>query len=284
MVVVPQWRDSLPKTDLSGGFIGDRHPLCVDLAEKMFLRKGATYQLLGGSTRFHKDLELDINDKPATILNPDPTRSLLHETLCKSSVGTGNCTYPNEVILERTLDCTGLECQIDAARMVELAEGVVYEYVPPPCVELTFFEGKIARSRKGDVDVCAHPRLPVAGSACCPPGTDRARWECTFTGELLTYQSASNRCASTKEELCSFSKVPSSSCDECCVKGDFLWTADDCKLQKIIVSRSGRVKFVNTAHHSLEASEYFRVFWMNDRYPSIDTGCDEGGVPTSADL
>lgn len=292
MVIVPQWRDSRPKTDLSGGFIGDRYPLCSDLPFKMFLRKGAKYQLLGGSIlpHFHKELELDVDGASDTILELDPTASSLHKALC-NPLENGECTYPNEVVLEKALDCAGMECLIDAARMVELAGGVVFEYVPPPCVELTFFgEGRVARSRKGEVDVCADPRLPVAGSACCPADSDRARWECIFTGELFTHQSASNRCVSEGEEVCSFSKVPSSSCDECCVEDAFLWTDDDCRLQ-IKVSRSGHVALVhntadlygessnrNPSHLSLETTEYFRVFWANSRYPSIDDGCNEAGV------
>ena len=291
MVIVPQWRDSRPKTDLSSGFIGDRYPLCSDLPSKVFLRKGAKYQLLGGSTlpRYHKELELDVDDVSDTILELDPAGSSLHTALC-SPLENGECTYPREVVLEEALDCAGMECLVDAARMVELAGGIVFEYVPPPCVELTFFgEGKVARSRKGEFDVCADPRVPVAGSACCPADSDRARWECTFTGELLTHHSASNRCASGGGEVCSFSKVPSSSCDECCVEDAFLWTDDNCRLQ-IKVSRSGHVALVhntadlhdessnrNPSHLSLETAEYFRVFWVNNRYPSIDGGCNENG-------
>jgi hypothetical protein len=42
-----RWRDVFPKTDLYGGYIGDGFPLCVDLPPKHFLRRGATYRLLG---------------------------------------------------------------------------------------------------------------------------------------------------------------------------------------------------------------------------------------------
>jgi hypothetical protein len=41
------WRDPFPKMDLNSDFIGDAYPLCVDFPSKQFLRKGATYRLLG---------------------------------------------------------------------------------------------------------------------------------------------------------------------------------------------------------------------------------------------
>ena len=40
MRIEAPWRDRFPKTNLYGGYIGDFFPLCVDFAEKMFLRKG----------------------------------------------------------------------------------------------------------------------------------------------------------------------------------------------------------------------------------------------------
>ncbi|KAL3805312.1 hypothetical protein HJC23_009019 [Cyclotella cryptica] len=43
-------RDWFPKISSSGGYIGDKYPLCADLPERHFLRKGATFRLLGGST------------------------------------------------------------------------------------------------------------------------------------------------------------------------------------------------------------------------------------------
>jgi len=45
--IIADWRDKFPKSSLYGGYLGDGTPLCVDLPEKMFLRKGARYRLLG---------------------------------------------------------------------------------------------------------------------------------------------------------------------------------------------------------------------------------------------
>jgi hypothetical protein len=41
--------DEFSKMDLDGNYIGDRVPLCADLPEYQFLKKGAKYRLLGSS-------------------------------------------------------------------------------------------------------------------------------------------------------------------------------------------------------------------------------------------
>lgn len=43
------WRDPFPKLDLNQGFIGDGYPLCTELPTKQFLKKGATYRLIGSA-------------------------------------------------------------------------------------------------------------------------------------------------------------------------------------------------------------------------------------------
>ena len=40
-------RDPFPKMDLDNGYIGDGHILCRDIPSRHFLRKGATYRLVG---------------------------------------------------------------------------------------------------------------------------------------------------------------------------------------------------------------------------------------------
>ena len=49
MRIVPEWRDTFPKTNLRGGYIGDTYPLCQGLPPKAFLSKGATYRFIGGA-------------------------------------------------------------------------------------------------------------------------------------------------------------------------------------------------------------------------------------------
>ena len=44
-----RYRDYFPKRVLyDDEYIGDQCPLCIDLPERAYLRKGAKYRLLGG--------------------------------------------------------------------------------------------------------------------------------------------------------------------------------------------------------------------------------------------
>ena len=43
------YRDIFPKANLYGGYLGDGYPLCNEAPSRSFLRKGATYRLLGKS-------------------------------------------------------------------------------------------------------------------------------------------------------------------------------------------------------------------------------------------
>ena len=43
-------KDWFPKIDLNEGYIGDRFPLCTDLPQHHFLKQGAKFRLLGGSS------------------------------------------------------------------------------------------------------------------------------------------------------------------------------------------------------------------------------------------
>jgi hypothetical protein len=51
------WRDAFPKLDLDKTFIGDGYPLCADLPSKQFLKKGATYRLVGSAVRAELEYE-----------------------------------------------------------------------------------------------------------------------------------------------------------------------------------------------------------------------------------
>ena len=50
MTIQAPWHDKFSKSNLTGGYIGDGYALCMDLPDKMFLRKGAKYRLLGSSS------------------------------------------------------------------------------------------------------------------------------------------------------------------------------------------------------------------------------------------
>lgn len=76
-------RDWWPKIDLLEGYIGDRKPLCADSPARSFLRRGATFRLLGGSDRpiSHEDPNEWHNDKDIFRLTLDP-QSNLYDKLC----------------------------------------------------------------------------------------------------------------------------------------------------------------------------------------------------------
>ena len=82
------YHDKFPKHDLTGGYIGDGFPLCVDLPSKMFLRKGATYNLLGDTPA-----PISFEDNSGVVNDPTAKRfvldqnSLLKEKLCQSVGG-----------------------------------------------------------------------------------------------------------------------------------------------------------------------------------------------------
>mmetsp|Transcript_1494 Transcript_1494/g.3131 ORF Transcript_1494/g.3131 Transcript_1494/m.3131 type:complete len:244 (-) Transcript_1494:3603-4334(-) len=127
-----QWRDFFPKMDLHGGYIGDTFPLCEDTPSHQFLRKGATYQLLGRSTlpQLH-----DVAGRYTGEKNLDLTSvstSELYEVLCNSNIDPG-CNFRPVIILEKNLKCHGIECSLDNARVIKVQKDppVHYEYVRP---------------------------------------------------------------------------------------------------------------------------------------------------------
>ena len=56
--IKPTWKDTFPKTNLYGGFIGDSYPLCEELPTRFFLRQGARYERL--KTRSGEPLTLTL--------------------------------------------------------------------------------------------------------------------------------------------------------------------------------------------------------------------------------
>lgn len=87
LIVDPIYHDKFPKHDLTGGYIGDGYPLCVDLPSRMFLRKGATYRLLGDSPRPHAFINEGTNDGQARVFELGEN-SRLKEILCNSVDGS----------------------------------------------------------------------------------------------------------------------------------------------------------------------------------------------------
>lgn len=196
------YRDPFPKVDLYNGFIGDKVPLCDDLPNLHFLKKGATYRLLGSS----KTPELheyptwwDEDRMPeAFILSSSSKLKALLST--KDSV----------VILNDSVTCVGNECNLDTMRivMVDSNPSIYYEYVRPPCVDLSFYDDgkKISTRYSGDglrKSMCANPKIEAAFDACCKNPLKlepRGFMLCYYDLEKTTYSTAQSRCKATYPE------------------------------------------------------------------------------------
>jgi hypothetical protein len=189
------YRDPFPKTNLIGGHIGDKTPLCVDLADKHFLKKGATYRLLGSSLK--PDLyESGEEDKTNNVLVLTSSSNLKSRLSSKQT----------KITLDETILCSGDECNVDTMRLVQIQQNpnIYYEYVHPPCVELPFYEtGKkistewLENSMKKSM--CANQELATAYDACCEnPSSNKPEGVslCYYDHEKTTYSSAKSRCKS----------------------------------------------------------------------------------------
>lgn len=290
-VVDPNDHDRFPKHDLHDGFIGDRYPLCEDLPAKLHLRKGAKYRLLGSDPR----PEL-VQDDAELIANPTAKKlnlqqgSTLYSLLCRGS--NDSCDFPGLVILEDKIDCSGpqsqfTECNVDTVRVLEVGgTGVYYEYVPNiPCVELAFYENGVVvqgDARFRDVS-CANKALPVASEACCNPGDDEeATPLCTYSGERMTYETATVRCAS----ICNYRTfLPS---DECPHIGN-RWTNINCNIEAKVDER-GWAAIVHSPTNGRTPMKYvrewtpsyFKVQWENNEFPQV-SDCAASGCRSSED-
>lgn len=206
MWIDPEGRDVFPKTDLLGDYIGNRAvPLCVDLPQKHFVRKGAIYRLLGGTSN-----PVFQHDPHYWSTNPDLRRielnhsSPLYAKLCEAD-SQGKCTFPSKVQLDINLvydkaAIAGEEYAVDTLRVVTLKHGlespVYYEYIRQPCVELAFFDngkkmikGQIRRNYVQKPSMCGNPKLEIATPICSEAGWNEREEEgkiyCHYQGERL---------------------------------------------------------------------------------------------------
>lgn len=283
MYIVQDWRDRFPKTDLTEGYIGDGYPLCTDLPERMFLRKGAKYRLLGPNPlpeliKDNPDLANPNYDIKRFVLAPGPLRVAL------SQVGG---EWKGVVVLDSNLLCTGDECDVDTVRVVKV-DDIYYEYVAPPCVQQAFYNdakgvGRYYRSDEGTM--CANPRLPHASEACCEPddylSLSLASRNCKYDGERVTYSTAEERC----DSLCVYKDM-----DGVVPKNrrhtGYHWTPAPCNIQ-VKINRDGYVAIVHDLdtvkmqgsvplHVSEESLNYLKVYWGADGYPSkADNNCGD---------
>ena len=204
MRVEGPWRDPFPKTGLNGSYIGDSFPLCVDNPSQPFLRKGATYRLVGSSTLatlryqpwFWRRGDLDDIMKRF----PLSEESALFSKLCNGT--PGNCDFQPVVTLDENIGCdeSHPECFLDDVRLVQVQSDPVvnYEFIRPPCVELAFYEnGKTIQHQRPQTSMCANDALPVAKDTCCgdPNNANAAGGSyCAYTGEQTTFATSQKRC------------------------------------------------------------------------------------------
>ena len=284
MQINAEWRDPFPKGDLNGGYIGDRYPLCVDLPEKMFLRKGAIYRLLG-STNMPELMQgkPEFLDDPSIRTFELPAASELKSQLCRDA--GQNCLSPTKTLVsvDYNLDCVGKECDVDTVRVVEVVPGLFYEYVRPPCVELAFYNNAKKLSKRArysnDGTSCGNPLLPVAQEACCPRFTIDAvaGMNNMYDGERVKYVTAENRC--DPEVLCDFLLIDR---DIGAHKTGYHWTSDECKVQvkvngnnaAIVYSMKAQTKVMHIDYDSLN---FFPVHWEGD-IPSKEENSCAGGA------
>ena len=110
MTLVSEWHDLFPKSDLMGGYIGDRnYPLCIDLPNQHFLKEGATFRLLGSRNRPELlddpwNWETEPLIKRLTLTKDSP----LYKKLCASETEGGPCVFPAKVVLDADLDYTNI--------------------------------------------------------------------------------------------------------------------------------------------------------------------------------
>jgi hypothetical protein len=176
-----EYRDIFPKMGLNRNYIGDGKPLCADLPYQHFLKKGATYRLLGKtSTPELLNDPTDWSTDPfakRVKLQPNGSDSLFTK-LCGSDDAV-SCQFKPKIVLESNLLCSGIECSLGNLRVVEVGDGVFYEYIRVPCVYQAFFQNAkmiVRRASWGDL-TCADPRTQVASAACCKNDLHPGIWK-----------------------------------------------------------------------------------------------------------
>ena len=310
-------RDLFPKMNLHRGHLGDGFPLCSDLPLRHFLSRGARYTYLGHSASaklqpegLHSTTRSRINALGTNWTNlvprlaPAPISSDLHHRLCDSAGGEGApCRFKSEITLNETLPCDGDECRVDTATVVDIldpstGELVFYEYVRPPCVELTFYHGPVVQAQASTRKMCADRSLEVASAACCAPGvhtisTD-AVTDCVYVNEAMTYSTAIARCAARTDgntAICSnFYKAPG--CFGLASQGgqtsegmtyERSWTfynssSSTCTMKVQVFANDGTVTLVhpdsNDPSLTVDSGNIFRVRWQAGEYPA-STNCTD---------
>ena len=282
--IIPEWRDRFPKTDSTGGYIGDRIVKCEDLPTKAYLYKGAKFRFLGSKPLPELTTDPSAYETLESVVRLSlPTSSPLREKLCNAD-SQGNCRYQNTVTLDASItNCgNGPECDpnMDTIRVVQVADGAYFEYVAEPCVHTAFYNNpmKIMPRIRSMRAMCANPNLAEASEACCTQFSLNADRNKKYDGERMSYDTASGRCSAMGRQTCDFNQV----------NGDyrlndmFFWSKDSCNLL-LKVAKNGNIAIVhdifdssNIVSHVEESNEnFFRVQWTTEEgsWPKASNTC-----------
>ena len=108
--------DIYPKTDLTGGYLGDGYLLCSSLPEHSFLAQGAQYEFLG-------------YDSSEPVFIPNITSQLVLQ-LC-GATDPADCKHARIIDLTEAISCKGKECDVQNLQVVKIGSGY-YEFVSTP--------------------------------------------------------------------------------------------------------------------------------------------------------
>ena len=256
MQIVIDWRDILPKIDLKDGYIGDGYPLCSDMPDRSFLRKGASYRLLGSSM----NLQLSTNppawtnfDATKKMLSLDPSSELYNVLCSPTTPGGSDCSFRSEVEITDNLACFGQECLVDTVNLLEVTTGIYFEYVRQPCVELSYYRNPTTVTWPWrNYEMCADPNTIVAREACCAHGQAVPMYatavKCEYVNERVTFSIAEERCTSMGMVTCNFEYLLTGSLDpETCgaFYNYFHWHSSDCLLKVKVNEESGFAAIVH---------------------------------------
>ena len=245
------------------------------------MKKGATYRLLASSrlpdlTSDPPEFQHDDKVDRMVLDHGSPLRSLL----CNENAN-GDCNFKNSVTLTSNLNCSGMECDVDIVRVVQVAQNAFFEYVSAPCIKMAFFNNarKLSPRFGSDPSVCANPDLPVASEACCTLGSVDATRNALYSGERMTFETAKTRCKDISRDICVYHSVDG----ESHLSAGYFWTDDICRIQVKIRSSDGYVSIVHlpsdysdpVMHVNSQNQNYFKVYWERDgTFPLVEDDCD----------
>ena len=114
--------------------------------------------------------------------------------------------------LKEDVACVGEQCAVGSVRIVKVDVGY-FEYVPPTCVHMFFYEGRVVTSADKyfvTKRTCENPDVRIAGASCCAGCKDDAPavvakpcQECTGTGFYKVCDDATRNWAMGDATSCS---------------------------------------------------------------------------------